>query len=102
MICTMHIDQPVEVCKDHYVDIEQVCQKPDVEVGSPPCRASSAGLRFDVALGILQPEVVSCVTVCVRDSVHTPHLALHVVGVTTEVGQSVVLVRWPRGCLPCR
>ena len=57
MICTMHIDQPVEVCEDHYVDIEQVYQKSDVEIGPPPCRASSAGLRFDVALGILQPEV---------------------------------------------
>ena len=39
----------VDVCEDHYVDIEQVCQQPDVEVGSPPCRASSMALRFDVA-----------------------------------------------------
>ena len=53
----------------------------------PPCRALSAALRFDVALDIFQPEVVSCVTVCGHDSVHTSQLALHVVGVTTEVGQ---------------
>ena len=77
----------VDFCEDHYVNIEQVCQQPDVEVGPPPCRASSAALRFDVALGILQPEVVSCITVCGHDSVHTSGLALHVVGVTTEVGQ---------------
>ena len=77
----------VDVCEDHYVDIEQVCQQPDVEVGPLPCRASSVALCFVVALGIFQTEVVSCITVCGHDSVHTSQLALHVVGVTTEVGQ---------------